>query len=360
MTAFIEKIILRFGLILAIGGIGIFASAAEDSRTYEILTFFNFADDPINVYRLDDNMKVQDYFTLFPFKDREVKTVSGTVYSYDWGNTEVATKVNSMSGKSISDRNFDWNIKPQVHMLGDLGFPEEQYEQMVRQDKLRPKIISKRLRCGTTKGDFRIEIKPFWAPRGAMRFLQMVESGHFNHNAIHYKNEDTMRFGINSDYSNRFLQSIPDDPFFVPPIEYKAGYMAFTGDGTNSRSDEVFIGMPGDMLETWGQDMEKTWETPFGHVDDRDFETLVLWQWYEGLGMNADGKAPDKHRIYEKDGYKYLEKEYPDIDYIKGCVIIPDSEADTYQGNILEYDELVDFIDKVRTKAAKKKVASAI
>ena len=36
------------------------------------------------------------------------------------------------------------------------------------------------------------------------------------------------------------------------------------------------------------------------------------------------GKGPNPQLIYRKSGYEYLAREFPELDYITGCVIIPD------------------------------------
>ena len=39
--------------------------------------------------------------------------------------------------------------------------------------------------CRTTQGSFAVEIRPDWAPRGAERYLQLVESGFFTNNLFY-------------------------------------------------------------------------------------------------------------------------------------------------------------------------------
>ena len=38
--------------------------------------------------------------------------------------------------------------------------------------------------------------------------------------------------------------------------------------------------------------------------------------------MISGRKGPDSERIYESDGYEYLAKEYPKLDYIQRCYIV--------------------------------------
>ena len=40
------------------------------------------------------------------------------------------------------------------------------------------------------------------------------------------------------------------------------------------------------------------------------------------------GKGPDPQKIYEEDGYEYLQNEFPRLSYIAGCVILADADVD--------------------------------
>ena len=47
--------------------------------------------------------------------------------------------------------------------------------------------------------------------------------------------------------------------------------------------------------------------------------------------------------MYEQGGYEYLKKEFPKMDYIKGCVIIPDDELNNPEITKLNYEELAEI-----------------
>jgi hypothetical protein len=36
------------------------------------------------------------------------------------------------------------------------------------------------VKCGTTQGDFRIELHPAWSPKGVVRFVELVQDGFFD------------------------------------------------------------------------------------------------------------------------------------------------------------------------------------
>jgi len=47
--------------------------------------------------------------------------------------------------------------------------------------------------------------------------------------------------------------------------------------------------------------------------------------------------------MYEQGGYEYLKKEFPKMDYLKGCVIIPDDELNNPEITKLSYEELAEL-----------------
>ena len=48
--------------------------------------------------------------------------------------------------------------------------------------------------------------------------------------------------------------------------------------------------------------------------------------------------------MYKKDGYEYLEKDFPKIDYITGCAIVPEDDLDNPDILALSYDELAKYV----------------
>ena len=115
---------------------------------------------------------------------------------------------------------------PQVHVLGGMDQPE-----------------TKKVVCGTTKGDIHINIKPFWAPLGALRFLHLShEPRYFDGCALNRVIDNFLtQFGIgaNFDQRNFFRQQeleIFDDPHLEPRINFRPGTISFAGKGPNTRS----------------------------------------------------------------------------------------------------------------------------
>lgn len=153
------------------------------------------------------------------------------------------------------------------------------------------------------------------------------------------------QFGISSNYKLRTKyreSTIPDDNVAAAPddggddgnkkkkkkIPFRPGYMSYAGNGINSRTAEVFVVMPDtpqSQLDHFGA--ENSWETPFGYVEPKYFDSVVS-TWYAGYGDMAPwGNGPDPQRMYEKDGYTtYLPEQFPNMSYIQSCIIMDEAD----------------------------------
>jgi len=170
-----------------------------------------------------------------------------------------------------------------------------------------------------------IIVKPYWSPRGASRFLELVRLGYYDGVALNRVVPGFLcQFGIAKDPIVRVNwgeRTIFDD--FPLDIPFQPGYLSYAGSGPDSRTTEVFIAMPGvdqEQLDYFG---ENSWETPFGMLDG-NVEESALAKIYSGYGdMPPWGKGPDSNRIYDKDGYtEYLPNDFPDLDYIDRCYVV--------------------------------------
>lgn len=186
------------------------------------------------------------------------------------------------------------------------------------------------VRCSvTTEGNMvknqiiTIRVVPWWAPRGASRFLHLVRIGYFNGSALTRVVPGFLsQFGISADYETRTNwrnANIPDDPFHDPKIKFYPGSLSFAGSGPDSRTTEIFIVMPDtpqSQLDYFGTN---SWETPFGLIDYVDSSPVSTWYSYGDMPPWGDGVDP--RRVYEADGYEYLRREFPRLDYIEECVV---------------------------------------
>merc|ERR1719401_71329 len=229
-----------------------------------------------------------------------------------------------------------------------------------------------RVRCETTVNSqqsvesFDIIVKPYWAPRAAARFMELVREKYYDGVAINRVVPNfLLQLGIARDHATRtkerevrmwddfpkvrtcalgsslgctsaltsFAQkevSAPPSPptsslpIFLPKgRKFEPGMISFAGSGHDSRTTEIFVLMPGapkKQVENLG---ENSWEIPFALIDG-DINKSALKRVYSGYGdMPPFGNGPDTSKIYEADGYtKYLPKKFPLLDYINSCYIV--------------------------------------
>ena len=160
----------------------------------------------------------------------------------------------------------------------------------------------------TSAGEFVITVTRAWAPLGADRFYNLVKNGFYDGTRFFRVVPNFMvQFGINGDpdvQRNWANANIPDDK---PGVKSNGrGFVTFANRGPNSRSTQLFINKSNAFLD-------KTF-MPFGEVTS-------------GMSVvdkiNAKhGEDPDQGQI-QNNGNRYLQKAFPDLDYIKKATIEP-------------------------------------
>jgi peptidyl-prolyl cis-trans isomerase A (cyclophilin A) len=266
------------------------ASSAVDDGSIEV-SFVNFSSEPISFFE-HNGINLIPSGTIKAYETKTVRTHMGRTFAYG-ENYQPDTK---------------YTVLPKAPKVVAVGGDLAQSVPVV---------------CSTTKGDIHMTIEPSWSPLGAGRFLQLVHTQYLDGCAL---NRVVPKFltqlGIGADYDQRTRYrswSIPDDP--PQQIPFRPGTLAYAGSGPNSRSSEFFIVMPetpASQLEYFGTN---PWETPFGYVHEEDVVNVV-GQWYSYGDMPPWGQGPDPQLIYQKDGYEYLKREFPEMDYIETCRIV--------------------------------------
>lgn len=155
--------------------------------------------------------------------------------------------------------------------------------------------VEPRVRCEITTHSqefmdyFDVFVKPYWAPRGASHFLNLVRHKYYDGVAFNRVVPGFLtQFGIAKDYATRMGQrelSILDD-FPVDGLQFEPGFVSFAGNGHDSRTTEIFVVNPGaseGQLRHFG---ENSWETPFA-VLAGDVTTSALTKIYSGYGDMA-------------------------------------------------------------------------
>ena len=182
--------------------------------------------------------------------------------------------------------------------------------------------------CETTAGPWSIVVHEQWAPRGARRFLEMVQGGYFDSRVplMRCIQNYLCQFGLSSDpqvskYYRK--ESLKDDPNWLPEgRKYKQtkgvkrfakGYLAYAGSGENSRNVQLIVSLQNVGPLGGGS----PWEVPWGElVGAHSFETLD--KIYTGYG--DDG--PPQGKLMKEGMSKRLQEEFPMLDYVTSCQIV--------------------------------------
>lgn len=172
---------------------------------------------------------------------------------------------------------------------------------------------SYKARFTTSKGDFVVEITRAWAPLGADRFYNLVKGGFYdNVRFFRIVSGFMAQFGIHGDPAVMAAwkdANIKDDP---RTQSNKRGFLTFATSGPDSRTTQVFLNLvDNDRLDGMGF-------SPFGKViEGMD----VVDKLFSGYGEGAPrGQGPMQQRI-QSEGNAYLEKDFPNLDYVKKATI---------------------------------------
>ena len=170
-----------------------------------------------------------------------------------------------------------------------------------------------KVKFDTSQGTFEIEVHRDWAPNGADRFYNLVKNGFYNDTRFFRVIKGFMvQFGIsgNPKISQVWRNAnIPDDPVEESNLR---GFVTFATAGPNTRTTQVFINY-GDNPSLDGQGF-----APFGKVISG---LDVVQHLYSNYGEGAPrGEGPDQSRV-QTEGNAYLQKNFPQLDYIKKATI---------------------------------------
>jgi peptidyl-prolyl cis-trans isomerase A (cyclophilin A) len=167
----------------------------------------------------------------------------------------------------------------------------------------------------TSKGDFTVEVTREWAPQGADRFYALVKNGYYDDVRFFRVLGNFMaQFGIhgvpavNSVWRNA---SIADDPVTQSNVRGMITYAKRPG--KNTRTTQIFINFKDNSM------LDRDGFAPFGKViEGMD----VVDKLYNGYGEGAPrGAGPDQGRV-QGEGNEYLNKDFPQLDYVKTARII--------------------------------------
>jgi len=176
--------------------------------------------------------------------------------------------------------------------------------------------VTYKVRLETSKGLVVIAVHRDWAPRGADRFRELVESEYYDEARFFRIRKDTwVQFGIAADpkIAQAWRQkTIPDDPYVG--VSNKRGTVAFAFKDPNGRTTQVFINLK-DNSETHDKE-------PFVVFGEVEQGMDVLDSLYADYGEAAGGgiRAGHQDPVFEG-GNVYLKEKFPLLDYIKSAKV---------------------------------------
>ena len=156
----------------------------------------------------------------------------------------------------------------------------------------------------TSRGTFDVDVIRAWAPKGADRFYDLVQSQFFD-GAKFFRVVPgfVVQFGLNGDpkRNQRWLdERIADDSVSHSNVR---GTLTFATEGKNTRANQVFINFADNSR------LDRMGFSPIGRVVGEGM--AVVDSLYSGYD-----EAPDQHMIQTL-GNSYLERMFPKLDYIK-------------------------------------------
>jgi peptidyl-prolyl cis-trans isomerase A (cyclophilin A) len=167
-----------------------------------------------------------------------------------------------------------------------------------------------KVRFETSKGNILVQVERDWAPIGADRFYTLVKTGFLNGDRFFRVVPNFItQFGISGDpkLNERWGQAnLKDEPVRQNNVR---GTVVFAKTSMpNTRSTQLYFNTKDnvDSLDPQGF-------APFGRVIDG---MNVVDQIYSGYG-----DQPSQPRI-EAEGNAYLEKDFPNLDYIKTASLV--------------------------------------
>ena len=177
---------------------------------------------------------------------------------------------------------------------------------------------SYRVRMETTKGDVVIAVVSDWAPHGAARFRELVESGFYTDVRIFRVVPDfVVQFGMHGDpeVNSQWQENRIKDDKVVQ--SNRTGYVTFATSGLDARTTQIFINL-GDNANL---DAHANNFAPFGKVVEgldvvREFNSQYL-----------DVPTGAQQQIAEQ-GNNFLDEKFPGLDSIKSVTLIEASPTD--------------------------------
>ena len=176
--------------------------------------------------------------------------------------------------------------------------------------------ITFKARFETTQGNFDIEAKRAWSPKGVDRLYQLIKYGYYNDVAIfRVVPKFVAQFGIHNDTlinSKWGKTGIDDEPVL---IKNDSMTIAFARGGVRTRSNQIFINLKNNYrLDT----LTYSGVSGFPVIAKVISGQENVLKFYNGYGDRLGYKQDS----ITKFGNKFLREKFPKVDYIKKAYII--------------------------------------
>lgn len=188
-------------------------------------------------------------------------------------------------------------------------------EMLLQPDKLTEQAPdSYKVTFDTSAGKIVIQVTREWAPIGADRFYNLAKNGFYDDVRFFRVITGFMaQFGMSGDpqvtevWSDKTINDDPATQSNAP------GYITFAKTGApNSRTTQVFINLASNAF------LDKQGFAPFGQVVE-GMETVKAL--HAGYGEGAPGGKGPNQGVIRSAGNAYLEKDFPELDYIKSTTV---------------------------------------
>eukprot|EP00930_Biecheleria_cincta_P038696 TRINITY_DN2657_c0_g1_i1.p1 TRINITY_DN2657_c0_g1~~TRINITY_DN2657_c0_g1_i1.p1 ORF type:complete len:218 (-),score=45.01 TRINITY_DN2657_c0_g1_i1:368-1021(-) len=161
---------------------------------------------------------------------------------------------------------------------------------------------------GGDQETFTVRIHPEWAPEGAKRFQDIVQTPSVLTGARFFRvvPDFMVQFGIpgNPEVAQHWNdKNIPDDPG-RRDISNKKGYMTYATAGPGTRTTQMFINYADNSF------LDSQGFTPFAEVLNNGMDVVNKIQ-------SKYGEEPSQGLIQSK-GNEYLESKFPDLSFVSG------------------------------------------
>jgi peptidyl-prolyl cis-trans isomerase A (cyclophilin A) len=179
------------------------------------------------------------------------------------------------------------------------------------------------VRFETSKGDFTVSVTRAWAPLGADRFYNLAKH-HFFDNGSFFRvlKGFVAQFGISAYPPVSAVwekATIKDDSVTQSNKKYS---LTFATAGPNTRTTQLFINLADNpRLDGMGF-------APFGQVTEG---MSVVDNLYADYGEGAPGGSGPNQDEIQKQGKPYLDKNFPNLDFVKTTTLTPAPSPATHR-----------------------------